>query len=137
MREALSTRGTSVPRRSAEIHRVTPIEAAASWRQLLRGDWVMLDRVDDGHGRRFVLARFAGYEDKAWHRLSEREKSVVAAIAHGRSNREIAGALGISVSTVAGHLRTARRKLGGARRLDLVRLWGSSVGHPSVDEKSE
>lgn len=97
-----------------------------TWRQLSQGQWVVLDCIDDGHGRRFILARFQRSGERPWHRLSARERMVVAAVAAGRSNREIAETLGISVSSVAGYLRAARRKLGGPRRVDLVREWSSS-----------
>ncbi len=109
----------------ALVRRATPEEAVTTWRQLLSGAWVVLDRFDDGCGRRLVLARFEGRTERPWHRLSGRERSVVAAAANGCSNRAIAAMLGISVSTVAGHLRTARKKLGGPRRLDLVREWAA------------
>lgn len=110
---------------SAAVRRASPAEAAAVWRQLLQGEWVEVDRIDDGCGRRLVLARFDGTRPRPWHLLSRREKTVVAAVAAGRSNRQIAELLGISVSTVAGHLRTARKKLGDPCRVDLVREWGS------------
>lgn len=111
------------------VRRATAAEAAATWWQLLQGAWIELDRFDDGRGRRLVLARHDGIAVRPWHRLSQREKSVVAAVAAGRSNRQIAALLGVSVSTVAGHLRSARKKLGDPRRVDLVREWGSgSVG---------
>jgi DNA-binding CsgD family transcriptional regulator len=122
--------GTDAGARRTEVavRRASPAEAAAIWQQLLRGDWGEVDRIDDGCGRRLVLARFSRSRPRPWHLLSRREKSVVAAVAAGRSNRQIAELLGISVSTVAGHLRTARKKLGDPSRLDLVREWGSSCG---------
>jgi DNA-binding CsgD family transcriptional regulator len=96
----------------------------AVWQQLSRGEWVILDCLDAVSGLRLVLLRLKSRAaTRPWHRLSERENAVVSAIAAGRSNREIASALGVSVSTVAGHLRSARRKLGGARRLDVVLEW--------------
>jgi DNA-binding NarL/FixJ family response regulator len=38
-----------------------------------------------------------------WERLTEREKQVLQLIAHGKSNKEIAVVLGLSVNTVAVH----------------------------------
>ena len=126
MRDSLSCQGLGT---LVAVRRVSAAEAAATWWQLPRGAWVELDRFDDGRGRRLVLARHDGVPARPWHRLSQREKSVVAAVAAGRSNRQIAALLGVSVSTVAGHLRSARKKLGDPRRVDLVREWGSgSVG---------
>jgi len=83
----------------------------------------VVDHIDDGHGRRFVLARPTVRCERPWHRLSAREKAILDLVAEGQSNRDIARSLSLSVSTVASYLRTARRKLGGPRRLDLVREW--------------
>jgi DNA-binding NarL/FixJ family response regulator len=41
--------------------------------------------------------------DDPWDQLTEREKQVLQLIAHGKSNKEIAGVLGLSVNTVAVH----------------------------------
>ncbi len=53
--------------------------------------------------------------------LSDRERVVVTSVAEGRTNGDIAEALGLSVSTVASYLRSARKKLGGARRPELAK----------------
>jgi DNA-binding CsgD family transcriptional regulator len=63
----------------------------------------------------------------SWGRLSERERAVVAGVAAGKTNRAIAGELGIAVSTVASHLRGVRRKLDGKHRIDLVREWAAAT----------
>lgn len=107
-------------------------EAAVIWLQLSRGDWSIVDRFDDGQGRRYVFALYRGPAlPRPWHRLTARERSIVAEVARGRSNRQVAARLGVSASTVAGHLRAACRKLGGARRVDLVREWNAA--HPSAE----
>lgn len=121
MRDSGSSSGNHPP---CSIRRLSEQEALLTWNQLARGDWAVLDRIDDGNGRRFVLARRGAASKRPWHRLSEREMTVVAAVAAGRTNREIAGTLGVSTSTVASHLRSAKKKLGGVRRLELVREWG-------------
>jgi DNA-binding CsgD family transcriptional regulator len=113
---------------STRIRRASREEAHAIWRELVSGHWSIVDRFDDGNGRRIVLVELTNEAaSRPWHRLSAREKMIVAAVANGRSNREIAADLAISVSTVAGYLRSARKKLGGARRIDLVREWRSAA----------
>lgn len=45
----------------------------------------------------------------------------------GRTNREIAGRLGVSVRTVEGHFYRASAKLGVPGRIGLARLWPGEV----------
>jgi DNA-binding CsgD family transcriptional regulator len=58
--------------------------------------------------------------------LSPREQEVAAAVAAGRSNKEIARVLDISPWTVSSHLRQVFAKLGVARRIELSVLWHRS-----------
>ncbi len=54
--------------------------------------------------------------------LTDRETDVVAAVARGGSNAEIAEELYISVSTVKAHVASAMAKLGARNRVELV-IW--------------
>lgn len=54
-------------------------------------------------------------------RLSVREEEVLRAVAWGRSNKEIATALGLSVKTVESYRASAAAKLGLRTRVDIVR----------------
>ena len=49
--------------------------------------------------------------DTAYERLTRRERQVLALLARGRSNREIAAALNLSVNTVAVHRASLKRTL--------------------------
>jgi len=120
------------------VRRASASEAVTLWQQLLDGEWVIMKLFDDSSGRRLVFARRAGeVSARAWHSLSPRERSVVAAVAGGRSNREIADTLGISISTVGGYLRSACTKLGGARRLDIVREWGAATDATTLSGRDD
>jgi DNA-binding CsgD family transcriptional regulator len=55
-------------------------------------------------------------------RLSARERELVALVAQGRTNAQIAAQLYISVRTVGSHLDRIRDKTGCRRRADLTRL---------------
>jgi DNA-binding CsgD family transcriptional regulator len=55
-------------------------------------------------------------------KLSSRERELVALVAQGRTNAQIAAQLHISVRTVGSHLDRIRDKTGGRRRADLTRL---------------
>lgn len=59
----------------------------------------------------------AGYE-----RLTAREKQVLKLVAEGRSNKEIAGVLDISVKTAMAHREHLMEKLGAHNRTDLIRF---------------
>jgi len=54
--------------------------------------------------------------------LSARERELVALVAQGRTNAQIAGQLYISIRTVSSHLDRIRDKTGCRRRADLTRL---------------
>ncbi|MGW3498261.1 BREX system ATP-binding domain-containing protein [Streptomyces sp. NPDC001020] len=62
-------------------------------------------------------------DNAAFAALSWAERRVVALAAHGRTNREIAGALTVTVSTVEQHLTKAFRKLGIRTRKELPRTY--------------
>jgi DNA-binding CsgD family transcriptional regulator len=55
--------------------------------------------------------------------LSEREAQVVGAAAMGHANKTIAYELGISISSVATHLRRAAAKLGTGSRAEIIRAY--------------
>jgi DNA-binding NarL/FixJ family response regulator len=98
-----------------------PDAALEAWKGLVRGRWSLVDRFDHD-GRRFLVARPNDPRLPAPTKLSMRERQVAAYVALGRSNRAIAYTLGISVSTVATHLRRAMHALGAKRRADLAAL---------------
>jgi DNA-binding CsgD family transcriptional regulator len=53
--------------------------------------------------------------------LSDREREIVALLAGGASDAQIAGRLVLSVNTVRSHLERIRDKTGARRRTELVR----------------
>jgi NarL family two-component system response regulator LiaR len=59
--------------------------------------------------------------------LTPRESHVVALIAAGAPNKEIAGELGLSMNTVKSHIRTAYRAMGVTSRTQAV-LWAVEHG---------
>ncbi|WP_433176637.1 response regulator [Actinoallomurus sp. CA-150999] len=62
--------------------------------------------------------------------LSEREIEVVRAIARGRTNREIAAELFISISTVKSHLAGVQLKLGVRNRVEVAAwAWENGLAH--------
>jgi DNA-binding CsgD family transcriptional regulator len=62
------------------------------------------------------------------YQLSSREKEVVERLLQGNSNKEIALALGVSVSTVEFHLKNVYRKLGVKSRTEAILQLGKSTG---------
>jgi DNA-binding NarL/FixJ family response regulator len=59
--------------------------------------------------------------------LSEREEDVLATVARGSSNNEIADELHISLSTVKTHLASLMTKLGARNRVELA-IWAHETG---------
>jgi DNA-binding NarL/FixJ family response regulator len=93
-----------------------------AWNAVLAGRWSLVDRFDSD-GRRFVVAyrNPPGVLDP--RRLTPREEGVTALAAIGRSNKEIAGQLGVTQSTVATLLAAALSKLGLSSRTMLPLFW--------------
>jgi DNA-binding NarL/FixJ family response regulator len=53
--------------------------------------------------------------------LTEREREIVQLVAEGRTNREIANLLTVSIKTVQAHRSNIMEKLGAHDRTDLVK----------------
>src|SRR5262245_9905488 len=78
-------------------------------------------------GGRYVSPHLAPYLSESGMaavrtRLSDRERQVLALVANGERDQDIADALAISVRTVRSHLDRIREKTGRRRRPDLTRL---------------
>lgn len=59
--------------------------------------------------------------------LTAREEEVLASVARGRTNQEIAGELFITSSTVKAHIAAIMRKLGARNRVE-VAMWAHETG---------
>ena len=59
--------------------------------------------------------------------LTEREEEVLATVARGRTNAEIAAELHISLSTVKTHLGSLMTKLGARNRVEIA-MWAYETG---------
>src|SRR5689334_4790878 len=64
--------------------------------------------------------------------FSEREKQVTELLMQGKSNKQIALALGVSASTVEYHLKNIYKKLGVTSRTEAVLRLGKSIGGPGT-----
>ncbi len=60
--------------------------------------------------------------DDPYESLTDREKQVLKLVAEGRSNKEVAEVLGISVKTAMSHREHVMEKLGVHNRTELVRF---------------
>ncbi|MDH3682326.1 MAG: response regulator transcription factor, partial [Acidimicrobiia bacterium] len=59
--------------------------------------------------------------------LTDREEEVLATVARGRTNAEIADELHISLSTVKAHLASLMSKLGARNRVEIA-MWAFETG---------
>jgi two-component system response regulator DevR len=85
----------------------------------------LLDCLDSFEDRRTSTGRCS-------ERLTEREREVFEAVAHGMSNREIALKLHLSEHTVKQHLKRIFEKLGVSSRVELVLLVAKSRLGPAT-----
>lgn len=74
----------------------------------------------DSRSSALAVRSLTGRTDEPAAPLSERELAVVARVARGATNPQVARDLYLSESTVKYHLRTAMRKLGARDRTELV-----------------
>lgn len=117
--EALGEATRAIDRARGALRRTDPERAVRIWRDLVAGRWSLVDHFDHD-GRRFVVAKRNEPNARSWAALTEREGRVVAHLAQGHSHKEIAGAMGISVATVAADLAGARTKMGARTRIELA-----------------
>ncbi len=97
----------------------TPEEVVAAVRRIANGDSVLDPKVA---GR--VFARFSPREPRGdptmLERLTEREKDVLALVAQGMTNAEVARRLGVGEATAKTHLSRVLAKLGVRDRVQAV-----------------
>ena len=112
-------------RAQAEVRRRSSVaEPTSDWRPRISGRWTLVDAFDHA-GNRYIVARENQAHVEGLAILTEREREVVAAVAAGRSNKEIAYDLGISHATTRVLLSRAYRRLG-------VRTRDELFAHPSI-----
>ncbi len=121
-RAALGEAARAMDKARGKMRRAEPAEALALWRGLVAGQWSLVEQIDSD-GRRYLFARKNAPEVCAWCDLTERERQVLAYAAEGHGHKMIGYELGISLSTVAAHLKSAARKVGAKTRIDIVRLY--------------
>jgi DNA-binding CsgD family transcriptional regulator len=133
-RAALRQAVRSVDRARGALRRHDPDEAVSIWHALVAGRWSLIDHIDSD-GRRFVMAHKNDARVPDQRGLTLREQQVLAYAALGHSNKVIAYELGLSTSTVAGHLSRARAKAT-LPSLSALQVLGSvSAGSPDQSTK--
>jgi len=90
------------------------------WKLYLAGGFLLM-AVLSLYGYRFYKRRIIL---KIWRELSQREADIVGLILSGKSNKEVALALSIELSTVKTHVNNIYAKLGVNSRKDLERYKG-------------
>ena len=94
----------------------TPADLRSAVRAVHRGDAyfspVVAKRLTELLRKDAIPAAAVAATSASLDALTNREREVLVHVAHGRQNKEIAGALGISVRTVEAHRDSMVRKLG-------------------------
>lgn len=111
------------------LRRTDPEEALQLWQGLVDGTWTLVDHCEVG-GRRYLLARRNAPSVRDPKALTGRERAVVSFAAVGHQDKYIGYLLGLSPSTVSGHLQSAQRKLGLTSRTELIRCLAAVVRSP-------
>jgi len=100
---------------------VQAIEAAAN------GDALIAPSITARLLSAFSTSAASGSVSEPIDQLTEREEEVLATVATGRTNAEIAEELHISLSTVKTHLGSLMTKLGARNRVEIV-MWAYESG---------
>jgi DNA-binding CsgD family transcriptional regulator len=122
-RELVRTASERIDHARSRAGRSDAMHALELWHGLVAGRWSLVDHFDSD-GRRYILARKNDPRLSAPAALSPRERQVVFYASVGWALKEIAYALGLSISTISGHLARALQKLGIGSRSELLRLSG-------------
>lgn len=122
-RDALARAARAIDQARGPMRRSEPDKAIAIWHGLVHGRWTLIDHQDTD-GKRFLLARKNDPAVPDPRALAARERQVLAFAALGHSNKMIAYELGLSPSTVAGHLRSVLDKTRLQSRRQLIQLFG-------------
>ncbi len=109
-RSALRRSALALERARGPLRRRDPDEALTIWEGLVAGRWSLVDHFDSD-GRRYLVAHRNDPDAPDLRGLTLRERQVVGYAGAGHSNKVIAYELGLTLSTVAGHLAKARAKL--------------------------
>jgi DNA-binding CsgD family transcriptional regulator len=126
-REALTQFVKSIDKARAREARGADEDLLELWRGLVAGRWSVFDHIDTD-GKHYLVAYENDPEARGPKRLTQREIRIATYAAQGHTNKLIAYEVGIGVSTVATHLRSALHKLGLSRRTELVWLYGQLRG---------
>jgi len=100
------------------VKKETASELAAAIRAIHRGDSFLCPPVARAVLEGYLRAREA---TDPYDALSDRERQVLQMVAEGRTNREIADLLCVSIKTVMGHRASLMEKLGLHDRTDVVK----------------
>jgi DNA-binding NarL/FixJ family response regulator len=104
--------------------RVSETTAAEIWKELLAGEWVVVERRDADAQRTLVLRRATAQETRS-HAFTRLERDVLALAMLTWSLKMIAAELNLSTSRVGEVLGRVRAKLGAPTHADLLRMVGS------------
>jgi two-component system response regulator NreC len=104
-----------VLKRSESVDVIHAVKAAS------RGEAVLHPAVASLVINDYLARVDCGEERASFDQLSEREREIVKLIAEGRTNKEIASLLFLSVKTVQGHRANLMRKLGLHDRTEIVK----------------
>lgn len=115
-REALQSAARA--KEKARSTRVSSEEALALMPGLVDGRWSLIDTFDLA-GRRYLVA-VPNVGTAVTPALTAREGDVMQLVSQGLSNKEIAFALGVTVSTVGTLLHRCSTKLGARSRVELM-----------------
>lgn len=132
-REALRDAVRRIERARTRAGRSDPDASLEGWRGLVAGTWSLVDRFDSD-GKRLVVAIRNDPQHRDPRGLSRGERQVAEYLGLGHSTKEIAYALGLSLSAVSMRARSAWQKLGLRSRTELAAFFSAAGPRRRIEE---
>ncbi|HJP90024.1 MAG TPA: response regulator transcription factor [Candidatus Limnocylindrales bacterium] len=110
---------------------VAPDEIGRALREAQRGELPIPGRLAATAIRALVRSQADDSAGAQVERLTEREREVLAEISEGRTDRETADALGISIRTVEAHVGSILRRTGARNRAEASAMYRSAQARPN------
>lgn len=128
-----AVRGLDLRRSRGETGAEAPASLPELWEPLIAQGWAVVPVALSPLHTRLVAVRVHRARALAQRRLTRDERDVLARVARGETNKEIAYDAGVAEATIASRLFRAQQRLGISSRTDVIRWMGGAAAGRHID----